>query len=295
MCFNFYGIIKSMKIKEMKEVALQPFTKWTGGKRQLLPVIRELMPKKYNRYFEPFVGGGALFFDLAPKNAVINDFNAELINCYQQIKDNPQELIEILKVHQEYNSKEYYLDLRSADRDERIDMMSEVQRAARILYMLRVDFNGLYRVNSKNQFNVPYGRYKNPKIVDENLVSAISTYLNNNQIEIKKGDFEKAVLDVQPGDFVYFDPPYIPLSETSAFTSYTHEGFSYDDQVRLRDTFKELSDTGAYVILSNSSSFLVEELYRDFNIHYVEATRTNGAKSSSRGKISEIIVTNYEK
>lgn len=279
----------------MKEVALQPFTKWTGGKRQLLPVIRELMPKKYNRYFEPFVGGGALFFDLAPKHAVINDFNAELINCYQQIKDNPQELIEILKVHQEYNSKEYYLDLRSADRDERIDMMSEVQRAARILYMLRVDFNGLYRVNSKNQFNVPYGRYKNPKIVDENLVSAISTYLNNNQIEIKKGDFEKAVLDVQPGDFVYFDPPYIPLSETSAFTSYTHEGFSYDDQVRLRDTFKKLSDTGAYVMLSNSSSFLVEELYRDFNIHYVEATRTNGAKSSSRGKISEIIVTNYEK
>lgn len=284
-----------MKIKEIKEVTLQPFTKWTGGKRQLLPVIRELMPKKYNRYFEPFVGGGALFFDLAPKNAVINDFNAELINCYQQIKDNPQELIEILKVHQEYNSKEYYLDLRSADRDERIDMMSEVQRAARILYMLRVDFNGLYRVNSNNQFNVPYGRYKNPKIVDENLVSAISTYLNSNQIEIKKGDFEKAVLDVQPGDFVYFDPPYIPLSETSAFTSYTHEGFSYDDQVRLRDTFKKLSDTGAYVMLSNSSSFLVEELYRDFNIHYVEATRTNGAKSSSRGKISEIIVTNYEK
>ena len=284
-----------MKIKEIKEVTLQPFTKWTGGKRQLLPVIRELIPKTYNRYFEPFVGGGALFFDLAPKDAVINDFNAELINCYQQIKDNPQELIEILKVHQEYNSKEYYLDLRSADRDERIDMMSEVQRAARILYMLRVDFNGLYRVNSKNQFNVPYGRYKNPKIVDEELISAISVYLNNNQLEIKTGDFEKAVLDVQPGDFVYFDPPYIPLSETSAFTSYTHEGFSFADQVRLRDAFKRLSDTGAYVMLSNSSSALVEELYKDFNIHYVEATRTNGAKSSSRGKISEIIVTNYEK
>ena len=284
-----------MKIKEIKKVTLQPFTKWTGGKRQLLPVIRELMPKTYNRYFEPFVGGGALFFDLAPKDAVINDFNAELINCYQQIKDNPQELIEILKVHQEYNSKEYYLDLRSADRDERIDMMSEVQRAARILYMLRVDFNGLYRVNSKNQFNVPYGRYKNPKIVDEELISAISVYLNNNQLEIKVGDFEKAIVDVRTGDFVYFDPPYIPLSETSAFTSYTHEGFSFADQVRLRDVFKRLSDTGAYVMLPNSSSALAEELYKDFNIHYVEATRTNGAKSSSRGKISEIIVTNYEK
>ncbi|HEW5533626.1 TPA: DNA adenine methylase [Streptococcus pneumoniae] len=284
-----------MKIKEIKKVTLQPFTKWTGGKRQLLPVIRELMPKTYNRYFEPFVGGGALFFDLAPKDAVINDFNAELINCYQQIKDNPQELIEILKVHQEYNSKEYYLDLRSADRDERIDMMSEVQRAARILYMLRVNFNGLYRVNSKNQFNVPYGRYKNPKIVDEELISASSVYINNNQLEIKVGDFEKAIVDVRTGDFVYFDPPYIPLSETSAFTSYTHEGFSFADQVRLRDAFKRLSDTGAYVMLSNSSSALVEELYKDFNIHYVEATRTNGAKSSSRGKISEIIVTNYEK
>ncbi|HGJ3414055.1 TPA: DNA adenine methylase [Streptococcus pneumoniae] len=284
-----------MKIKEIKKVTLQPFTKWTGGKRQLLPVIRELIPKTYNRYFEPFVGGGALFFDLAPKDAVINDFNAELINCYQQIKDNPQELIEILKVHQEYNSKEYYLDLRSADRDERIDMMSEVQRAARILYMLRVNFNGLYRVNSKNQFNVPYGRYKNPKIVDEELISAISVYLNNNQLEIKVGDFEKAIVDVRTGDFVYFDPPYIPLSETSAFTSYTHEGFSFADQVRLRDAFKRLSDTGAYVMLSNSSSALVEELYKDFNIHYVEATRTNGAKSSSRVKISEIIVTNYEK
>ncbi|HHK6338563.1 TPA: DNA adenine methylase, partial [Streptococcus pneumoniae] len=283
------------KIKEIKKVTLQPFTKWTGGKRQLLPVIRELIPKTYNRYFEPFVGGGALFFDLAPKDAVINDFNAELINCYQQIKDNPQELIEILKVHQEYNSKEYYLDLRSADRDERIDMMSEVQRAARILYMLRVNFNGLYRVNSKNQFNVPYGRYKNPKIVDEELISAISVYINNNQLEIKVGDFEKAIVDVRTGDFVYFDPPYIPLSETSAFTSYTHEGFSFADQVRLRDAFKRLSDTGAYVMLSNSSSALVEELYKDFNIHYVEATRTNGAKSSSRGKISEIIVTNYEK
>lgn len=284
-----------MKIKEIKKVTLQPFTKWTGGKRQLLPVIRELIPKTYNRYFEPFVGGGALFFDLAPKDAVINDFNAELINCYQQIKDNPQELIEILKVHQEYNSKEYYLDLRSADRDERIDMMSEVQRAARILYMLRVNFNGLYRVNSKNQFNVPYGRYKNPKIVDEELISAISVYINNNQLEIKVGDFEKAIVDVRTGDFVYFDPPYIPLSETSAFTSYTHEGFSFADQVRLKDAFKRLSDTGAYVMLSNSSSALVEELYKDFNIHYVEATRTNGAKSSSRGKISEIIVTNYEK
>ncbi|KXT75642.1 Methyl-directed repair DNA adenine methylase [Streptococcus sp. DD12] len=276
-------------------MALQPFTKWTGGKRQLLSVIKSLMPEKYNNYFEPFVGGGALFFDLAPEIAYINDLNGELINCYQQIKDNPSGLIELLVSHKVNNSKEYYLDLRSADRDGRLNLMSDTERAARILYMLRVDFNGLYRVNSKNQFNVPYGRYKNPKIVDEPLILAISDYLNHNAITILNNDFETAVEKVKTGDFVYFDPPYIPLSETSAFTSYTHEGFSYEDQVRLRDTFKKLDEKGAYVMLSNSSSPLVRELYKEFQIYTVEATRTNGAKSTSRGKISEIIVTNYEK
>ncbi|CYV30482.1 DNA adenine methylase [Streptococcus suis] len=284
-----------MKLLLKSQSTLQPFTKWTGGKRQLLSVIKSLMPDQYNNYFEPFVGGGALFFDLAPKKAYINDFNSELINCYQQIKKNPQILIELLAKHQENNSKEYYLDLRSADRDGRIDKMTGVERAARIMYMLRVDFNGLYRVNSKNQFNVPYGRYKNPKIVDGELLLSISKYLNDNDIHILNKDFEEAVEDVRVGDFVYFDPPYIPLSETSAFTSYTHEGFSYEDQVRLRDTFMKLDEKGAYVMLSNSSSPIVEELYKDFYIHKVEATRTNGAKSSSRGKISEIIVTNYVK
>lgn len=289
------GIIVGMKSILNSKQALRPFTKWTGGKRQLLSVIKSLMPESYNRYFEPFVGGGALFFELAPKDAIINDFNSELINCYQQIKDNPSELINLLSKHKESNSKEYYLNLRSADRDSRIEKMNNVERAARIMYMLRVNFNGLYRVNSKNQFNVPYGRYKNPQIVDSDLIVSISQYLNENTIHILNGDFEEAVKDVGAGDFVYFDPPYIPLSETSSFTSYTHEGFSYEDQVRLRDTFKKLDEKGAYVMLSNSSSPLVGELYKDFNIHKVSATRTNGAKSSSRGKIDEIIVTNYDK
>lgn len=284
-----------MKIIQKSQSTLQPFTKWTGGKRQLLPVIKSLMPDNYSHYFEPFVGGGALFFELAPEKAVINDFNSELINCYQQIKEEPQKLIDLLTKHRENNSKEYYLELRSVDRDDRINEMTDIERAARIMYMLRVDFNGLYRVNSKNQFNVPYGRYKNPKIVDAKLILSISQYLNSSNIKILTGDFEKAVQDASAGDFVYFDPPYIPLSETSAFTSYTHEGFSYEDQVRLRDCFKNLDQKGAFVMLSNSSSPLVEELYKDFNIHKVEATRTNGAKSSSRGKISEIIVTNYAK
>lgn len=283
-----------IKIQQIQST-LQPFTKWTGGKRQLLPVIKSLMPDDYNNYFEPFIGGGAVFFDLIPKKATINDFNSELINCYHQIKDNPEKLIELLTEHQKKNSKEYYLELRSADRDGRINDMTDTERAARIMYMLRVDFNGLYRVNSKNQFNVPYGRYKNPKIVDSELILSISSYLNNNDIRILNGDFEEAIKNVQAGDFVYFDPPYIPLSETSAFTSYTHEGFSYEEQVRLRNVFKRLNEKGAYVMLSNSSSPLVEELYEGFNIHKVNATRTNGAKASSRGKIAEIIVTNYVK
>ncbi|RKV99759.1 MAG: DNA adenine methylase [Streptococcus sp.] len=279
---------------KLKYYNLQPFTKWTGGKRQLLGELRSYMPETYGRYFEPFVGGGALFFDLAPEQAVINDFNEELINAYRQIKNNPAELINLLIKHKENNSKDYYLALRSADRDGRISRMTGVERAARILYMLRVDFNGLYRVNSKNQFNVPYGRYKNPKIVDVDLLYQISEYLNENDVEILQTDFAEAVKDAQTGDFVYFDPPYIPLNETSSFTSYTHEGFSYEEQVRLRDTFKELTERGVYAMLSNSSSPLVEELYKDFNIYFVEAQRTNGAKSSSRGKISEIIVTNYD-
>ena len=279
---------------KLKYYNLQPFTKWTGGKRQLLGELRSYMPETYGRYFEPFVGGGALFFDLAPEQAVINDFNEELINAYRQIKNNPAELINLLIKHKENNSKDYYLALRSADRDGRISRMTGVERAARILYMLRVDFNGLYRVNSKNQFNVPYGRYKNPKIVDVDLLYQISEYLNENDIEILQTDFAEAIKDAQTGDFVYFDPPYIPLNETSSFTSYTHEGFSYEEQVRLRNTFKELTERGVYAMLSNSSNPLVEELYKDFNIYFVEAQRTNGAKSSSRGKISEIIVTNYD-
>lgn len=275
------------------EMKLYPFTKWTGGKRKLLPELLGLLPKEFNNYYEPFIGGGALFFELAPTKATINDFNEELINCYIQIKENPHKVIELLKEHKEKNSKEYYLELRGLDRTDAFAKLPREEKAARILYMLRVNFNGLYRVNSKNQFNVPYGDYKNPKIVDEELILSISEYLKNNDIKIISGDFEEATKNAQKGDLVYFDPPYIPLTQTSSFTSYTHEGFSFEDQVRLRDTMKKLTQKGVYVMLSNSSSELTIELYKDFNIHYVDVSRTNGAKASSRSKIKEIIVTNY--
>ena len=285
MCYNY---IMSIEIKK-----LQPFTKWTGGKRKLIPKLKELMPEAYGNYYEPFIGGGALFFELSPRVAIINDFNEELINCYIQIKENPIKLIEILKIHKEKNSKEYYLEIRGLDRTDKFKELSKVERAARIMYMLRVDFNGLYRVNSKNQFNVPYGNYANPKVVDEELINNISNYLNTYDITMTSGDFEDSVSNVKEGDFVYFDPPYIPLNETSSFTSYTHEGFSYEDQVRLRNTVRRLTEKGVKVMVSNSSSKLTIDLYEEFNIHYVEVSRTNGAKSSSRGIIKEVIITNY--
>ncbi len=274
-------------------VKLKPFTKWTGGKRQLLPKLIDLMPKQFNRYYEPFVGGGALLFELTPCKATINDHNTDLILAYKEIRDNVKELIEILKIHQENNTKDYYLDLRAVDRDGRIEKMTDTEKAARLLYMLRVNFNGLYRVNLRNQFNVPYGRYKNPKIVDEVLLYDISRYLNSNDIDILNGDFEKAISTVGSGDFVYLDPPYAPISSTSSFTSYTNEGFDESDQIRLRDIFIELSKRGANVMLSNSDVDFIYELYSNIpniDIRVVKANRMINSNASKRGAINELII-----
>jgi len=275
---------------------LKPFTKWTGGKRQLLPELLERMPKSYNHYYEPFIGGGALFFEVQPTKATINDFNDNLVNAYVSIKDNLHDLFVLLQNHQDLNHKEYYLELRNADRDGRIDNMTPVEKAARLMYMLRVCFNGLYRVNSKNQFNVPYGKYINPTILDKELLSEISKYLNEHHISILNGDFEDAVVDAKEGDFVYFDPPYAPVSATSSFTSYTHEGFGLEEQIRLRDCFVSLSNKGCYIMLSNSDVPLIHELYQDIPnivIEIVEATRMINSKASGRGKVNEVIIRNY--
>lgn len=278
-------------------LGLKPFTKWTGGKRQLLPELLRLSPKEYQRYYEPFIGGGALFFEIAPEDAVINDANSELIHAYEQIRDNVDELINILKIHDKNNNKEYYLDIRSLDRDEKFEDMTSVEKAARLLYMLRVNFNGLYRVNSKNQFNVPYGRYKNPKIVDEALLRSISAYLKSNPIVILNGDFEEAVVDARNSDFVYFDPPYAPVSPTSDFTAYTQDGFDYHEQKRLRDIFERLSNEGVQVMLSNSDTEVIHELYGDIpgiNFTIVAAKRVINSKASGRGNVNEVIIRNYD-
>lgn len=272
---------------------LKPITKWVGGKRQLLPSLQELMPEKYNHYFEPFIGGGALLFSLAPKHATINDFNTDLINLYQVVKSNPNELLSLLQEHSEKNTKDYYLEVRGLDRSDRINELSNVEKAARILYMLKVDFNGMYRVNSKNQFNVPYGRYKNPNIADSDTILNVSRYFNSSNIEILSGDFENAVKNAKRDDLVYFDPPYVPVNETSSFTSYTSDGFNYNEQVRLRNLFFRLSNKGIKVMLSNSDVDIVRDLYKEANIHSVQANRFINSVGTKRGKVGEVIITNY--
>lgn len=272
---------------------LKPVTKWVGGKRQLLPSLHEYLPAKFNTYFEPFVGGGALLFDLAPHQAVINDANSELMNMYRVIKNEPSELIKQLEVLAKKNSKEFYLKIRALDRSDKYVKLTDIQRAARLLYMLRVDYNGMYRVNSKNQFNVPYGRQKNPTIVNQDNIMAVYDYFVNNDVTILTGDFKDAVLSAQAGDLVYFDPPYVPLNATSSFTSYTKNAFGDKEQRELEQVLEELDQKGVYFMLSNSDTDYTRDLYKSFRVHTVQAKRSVNANAKHRGNVDELLVTNY--
>ena len=266
-----------------------PIVKWVGGKRQLMFELLKNMPKSYNRYFEPFIGGGALFFELQPDNAYISDMNEELINLYSVVRGSVDELIEDLSKHEV--SKEYFLEIRNIDRTEEYSKLSNVERASRFIYLNRTCFNGMYRVNSKGEFNVPFGHYKNPRIVDENNLTNCSNLLQ--RTEIRHADFSEILTKVQEGDFVYFDPPYVPLSETSSFTSYTKDGFDIDMQFKLRDVCDELDSIGVKFLLSNSDTKLVNELYENYNIKKVFASRQINANADGRGKITEVLVRNY--
>ena len=266
-----------------------PIVKWAGGKRQLLVDLKNNLPKKFNRYFEPFIGGGALFFNIQPQNAYISDINPELINLYQVIKENTYELIEDLKQHK--NTEEYFYEIRNIDRNSKYKKWSNVQKASRFIYMNRTCFNGLYRVNSKGEFNVPFGKYSNPRILDEiNLLNCSQLFQNT---EIKCSDFSEILKYVQKGDFVYFDPPYAPLNETSSFTSYTKEGFGEDMQVKLKEFCDELDHLGVYFMLSNSDTEAINKLYKNYEIKKVFASRAINSVASKRGKISEVLVRNY--
>ena len=276
-------------VLEKLEKETYPIVKWVGGKRQLMFELLKNMPKSYNRYFEPFIGGGALFFELQPENAYISDMNEELINLYSVVRDNVYELISDLNKHEV--SKEYFLDIRNIDRTNEYKKLSNVQRASRFIYLNRTCFNGLYRVNSQGQFNVPFGNYKNPRIVDKSNLLNCSELLK--KTEIKCADFSEILTKVKKGDFVYFDPPYVPLNETSSFTSYTKDGFDMDMQFKLREVCDELDSMGVMFMLSNSDTKFVNELYSNYEIKKVFASRAVNANAEGRGKITEVLVRNY--
>lgn len=273
----------------------KPFVKWVGGKRQLLRQFRELglyPPENFdpstNTYYEPFVGGGAVFFDLLPKNAELSDLNKELVITYDIIKDNVGELIDSLKNH--IYDKEYYLEVRA----QRIENLSDIEIASRFIFLNRTGFNGLYRVNKSGQFNVPFGRYNNPVICDEENLRRASDALQD--VTITHQDYKNVLETAKNGDFIYLDPPYYPTNATSSFTSYTAEGFLDKEQTELRDTFVKLHKRGCFVMLSNSDTPFINELYSGFDgvtINKLTAGRAINSKSSGRGKITEVLVTNY--
>lgn len=271
-----------------------PFLKWVGGKRQLLPQIKLFLPNNLSSYTycEPFVGGGALLFDLQPKHAIINDLNQELINVYNVIKNNPEELIEDLKKH--YNTSEYFYEIRSVDRFPLFQEFNNIQRASRIIYLNKTCYNGLYRVNNSGEFNSPFGKYKNPNIVNEPVIRAVSKYLNNVDIKIFSTDFETVLNDLPEHSFVYLDPPYHPLSESSNFTGYTQGGWNENNQIRLRNACNILNEKGIKFLLSNSSSDFIKDIYSKYNITIVKATRAINSDSSKRGPINELLIRNYE-
>ncbi|MBW4637005.1 MAG: DNA adenine methylase [Gloeocapsa sp. UFS-A4-WI-NPMV-4B04] len=264
----------------------RPFLKWAGGKSKLIKQYIPYFPKKFKTYYEPFLGGGAVFFHLQPKNAVITDINLELINVYRCVRDNLAELILLLEKHQYNHSKEYYYQIRSSKN------INELERAARIIYLNKTCFNGLYRENSKGEFNVPMGRYKKPNICDLDTIRSASVALQSTVIEVRA--FEDVLNYAKTSDdFIYFDPPYYPLSCTSNFTAYSSYSFNEYDQIRLKDTFVELAERGVKVMLSNSDCSFIRELYSKFKIYEITASRSINSNAKKRGMITEVLVTSY--
>ncbi len=273
-----------------KNILISPILKWVGGKRQLLSEIMPLINDKYSTFVEPFIGGGAVFFELQPKKAIINDFNSELINVYLTVKDSPEELIYFLEEHERLNTEDYFYELRALDRSNEYATMSNVQKAARVLYLNKTCYNGLYRVNAAGQFNSPYGKYKNPNIVNATTIRAMSKYLNKAKIEIKQGDYREALKGLRKGAFVYLDPPYMPISTSSSFTGYTESGFSYEQQILLKQECDKLRDKGIAFLQSNSDCPEIRELYKDYEIKTVQAKRSINSKGNKRGEISEVLI-----
>lgn len=272
----------------------EPFLKWAGGKRALLSKILPKIPTFEGRYFEPFLGAGAVFFSMeTSKVKVVNDFNSELVETYRVIRDKLPALLRELHTHE--NSKEHFLTVREWDRKPDFQRLSAVKRAARFIYLNKTCFNGLYRVNSQGFFNVPFGNYKRPNFLDVENLTAVSLFLRNN-VELSAGNYLESTKKATNKDFVYFDPPYDPVSATSSFVAYQDAGFSRDDQAQLRDEVLRLTEKGVPVLLSNSSTPFIRSLYGDKNLFKIDTVSVNRAISAStagRKPVNEVLVNNY--
>ncbi|MBQ4040415.1 MAG: DNA adenine methylase [Oscillospiraceae bacterium] len=277
----------------MRNNLVMPVLKWAGGKRQLLDTFQPLLPSKITSYCEPFLGGGALLFHLQPQRAIINDINEDLIRVYRVIRDDVEALIAALENHA--NTAEHFYTVRSWDRDsEFYNSLSDIEKAARTIYLNKTCYNGLYRVNNSGHFNTPFGNYKKANIVNSPVLRAVSEYLNSADIEISSCDYA-AVLHCVPQDtFVYLDPPYDPLTATASFTSYSKGGFTREDQIRLRECCDALDRRGIRFMLSNSATDFILEQWAAYNITVIEAKRSVNSVSSGRGPVNEVVVRNYE-
>ena len=275
-----------------KNELVAPVLKWVGGKRQLLETFRPLLPSKITTYCEPFVGGGALLFHLQPKCAYINDINHELIGVYRAIKDHVEALIAELENFE--NTAEHFYAVRDWDRDkEKYASRSDIQKAARVLYLNKTCFNGLYRVNNAGEFNSPFGNYRNPNIVNAPVLRAVSAYFNSADIHITSADYAEVLENVPKGAFVYLDPPYDPVSDTASFTGYAKGGLSRLEQFRLRECCDDLDKRGIKFMLSNSSTPFIRDQYNAYEITIVQAKRAVNSVASKRGNVDEVVVRNY--
>lgn len=271
-----------------KEICPRPFLKWAGGKSRLIQQYIPHLPTKYHTYYEPFIGGGAVFFYLQPQAAIITDINAELITTYRCVRDRVEDLISLLKEHKLRHNRDYYYNVRANPGS------TDLEKAARLIYLNKTCFNGLYRVNSKGQFNVPIGRYENPNICDEDLLRAASAALA--YTEIKQADFIEVLnYATSSDDFVFCDPPYHPISSTSYFTGYNRDCFGEEDQERLRDSCAKLANRGVKVMICNSDCEFIRKLYKEinFNIYPIAAARSINSNTKKRGIIYELLITSY--
>ena len=275
-----------------KNKLVTPVVKWVGGKRQLLEEITQRLPKRVTTYCEPFLGGGAVLFSLQPKNAIVNDLNADLMLVYEVIRDNVELLIASLEKHE--NTSEYFYSIRDLDRDkDAYREMSAIDRASRIIYLNKTCYNGLFRVNSSGEFNSPFGYYKNPNIVNASVLRAVSKYLTANHVQLFHMDFEEVLRQVPRGAFVYLDPPYDPVSDTASFTGYNRGGFGREEQERLKHCCDGLTARGVRFLLSNSSTLFIQNLYAVYTVESVFAKRAVNSDAIKRGAVEEVLIMNY--